>query len=61
MFNRRDETGKLTGLFFLELSTDNGSKFITKVHTHCILSFKEGITCLCGVSIKSAYEMKLMV
>ena len=43
MFNRRDETGKLTGLFFLELSTDNGSKFITKVHTHYILSFKEGI------------------
>ena len=43
MFNLRDETGKLTWLFFLELTTDAGLKFITRGHAHRILPFKEGI------------------
>ena len=43
MFNLRDETGKLTWLFFLELTTDDGLKFITRGHAHLILPFKEGI------------------
>ena len=43
MFNRRDETGKLTWLFFLQLTTDDELKFITRGHAHRILLFKEGI------------------
>ena len=43
MFNQRDETGKLTWSFFLELTTDDGLKFITRGHAHRILPFKEGI------------------
>ena len=43
MFNQRDETGKLTWSFFLELTTDDGLKFITRGHAHCILPFNEGI------------------
>ena len=43
MFNWIDEIGKLTWLFFLELTTDEGLKFITRGHAHHILPFKEGI------------------
>ena len=43
MFNRRDETGNLTWIFFLELTTDDALKFITRGHAHRILPFKEGI------------------
>ena len=43
MFNQRDETGKLTWSFFLELTTDDRLKFITRGHAHCILPFNEGI------------------
>ena len=43
MFNWSHEIGKLTWLFFLELSTDDGLKFITGGHAHRILSFKEEI------------------
>ena len=43
MFNRRDEIGRLTWLFILELTTDDGLKFITRAHAHRILSFKDRI------------------
>ena len=43
MFNRRDETRKLTWLFFLELTTDGGLKFTTRGLAHCIFPFKEEI------------------
>ena len=43
MFNRRDETRKLTWLFFLELTTDGGLKFTTRGLAHCIFPFKEAI------------------
>ena len=43
MSNRRDETGKLTCLFFLELTINDGLKFITRGRAQHILSFKERI------------------
>ena len=43
MFNWRDETRKLTWLFFLELTTDGGLKFTTRGLAHCIFPFKEEI------------------
>ena len=60
MSNRRDETGKLTCLFFLELTINDGLKFITRGRAHHILSFKGRITMSLWRSI-SAYGMKLMV
>ena len=60
MSNRRDETGKLTCLFFLELTINDGLKFITRGRAHHILSFKENYHVFVEEH-KSAYGMKLMV
>ena len=43
MINRRDESGKWNWLFFLELTTDDELKSITRGRAHLILPFKEGI------------------
>ena len=53
MFNRRDETGKWTWLFFLELTTDDGLIFIARGHAHRILLFKEGII----MSLRSEHKV----
>ena len=60
MFNRRDETGKLTWLFLLQLTTDDGLNLSQEVTLIVFCLLKKELSSLCRVSLKSTYEIKLI-